>query len=109
MIRRRGSVSEKSASMASTAGQALEVKVGGGRCLGCHKSVQGRLPIRGPYQNSTWRRDGCVLSCSLWRACVLNFNLFFEDTRKAYKLKSVSCSPLPNTQTPFRMLYDAMF
>lgn len=87
----------------------LEVKVGGDRCLGCHKSDQGRLPVRGSYQNSTWRRDGCVLFCSLWRACVLDFSLFPEDMKKAHKLESVFCPPLPNTQTPFRMLYDAMF
>lgn len=61
VIIRRGGVSEKSASVAPTAGQALEVKVGGGRCVSCHKSVRGRLPVRGPHQNPTWGRDGCVL------------------------------------------------
>lgn len=68
------------------------------------ESVGGSLPVRGPHQHSSWRREtAAVLFSSLRRARVLDFHLFPKGTRKAPKLESVSYHLSPNTQTPFRI------
>ena len=90
---RGAAVSEKSASAVPTACQALGGVVGEGKGLSCPKSVLGSVPIREPAKIPSGGEKAAVLFGSLWRVCVLDFNLFPEDTRMARKLESVCRHP----------------
>lgn len=76
-------------------GRALPGKVGGGRGLSLSED---------PTEIPAGEKKDAVFFCSLWRACVLDFNPFPEDMGRAHTLESVSCHLSPNLQAPFRTL-----